>query len=148
MGNRGIMTQKGDESMSHAKRMTEANQVPLDADALVDCFEASFDCAQIFIACADACLGEQDIQMLARCIRLDLDCADLCATTGKILSRRIAFDFAMVRGTVEAYAQACRLCGEERERYAEHHEHCRACAEVCRRCESTCHNLLSEMGAS
>ena len=35
--------------------------------------------AQVCTACADACLGEDDVGELTRCIRLDLDCADLCA---------------------------------------------------------------------
>jgi len=26
-------------------------------------------------------------------------------------------------------------------------EHCRLCAEVCRRCEAACNNLLSAMGS-
>ena len=36
---------------------------------------------------------------------------------------------------------ACRACAEERDRHAAHHDHCRVCAEVCRRCEQTCSDL-------
>jgi hypothetical protein len=135
--------------MTQAQRMVETNPsgTVVDAGALVECIEACFDCAQTCTACADACLGEQDIQGLARCIRLDLDCADICDATGKILSRQTAFEPEIVRATLQACARACRLCGDECEGHAEHHEHCRICAEACRRCESACNNLLSAIGA-
>jgi hypothetical protein len=37
------------------------------------------DCAATCTGCADCCLGEEDVQELVRCIRLDLDRADACA---------------------------------------------------------------------
>lgn len=49
--------------------------------------EACFECAQTFTARADACLAEPTVTDLVRCVRLNLDCADVCETTGKILSR-------------------------------------------------------------
>ncbi len=141
---------KEKENMTYAQRMIETNPsgAAVDASTLVECIEACFDCAQACTACADACLGEEDIQMLARCIRLDLDCADVCDATGKILSRQTAFDAEMAWAALDACARACRICGEECERHAQHGmEHCRVCAEACRRCESACNNLLSAMGA-
>jgi hypothetical protein len=36
-------------------------------------------------------------------------------------------------------------CAEECERHAEHHDHCRVCAEACRRCEEACSALLDAM---
>jgi hypothetical protein len=122
---------------------TNPSGTVMDAEALVECIEACFDCAQACTACADACLGEQDIQMLIRCIRLDLGCADICDAIGRILSRQMAFDAELAKATLQAWAQACRVCGDECEGHAEHHEHCRICAEACRRCESVCNNLLS-----
>ncbi len=135
--------------MSHAKQMIETNpnEVPVNADVLANCIDACFDCVQACTNCADACLGEEDVQMLSRCIRLDLDCADVCDATGRILSRQLAFPPQMVRVALEACVQAVRLCGEECEKHAEHHEHCRVCAESCRRCESTCNEVLSAIGA-
>lgn len=46
---------------------------------LVDCVE----CAEVCTACADACSAEGDPKMLVRCIRLNLDCADLCLATAR-----------------------------------------------------------------
>lgn len=87
--------------------------------------------------------------MLARCIRLDLDCADVCDATGRILSRQTAFDMQMAGTALRACAETCRLCAEECEKHAQemNMEHCRICAEACRRCESSCNDLLSAMGA-
>src|SRR5918997_5866157 len=125
--------------MAQARRMIETNPggPTVDAEALVECIEACFSCAQPCTACADACLGEQDVQMLTRCIRLDLDCADICAATGKILSRQTDFEPEMANAALQACATACRLCGDECEEHARHDmEYCRACAEAYRRCES------------
>jgi len=37
------------------------------------CIDACVRCAQECEHCADACLKEQDVKMLAECIRLDKD---------------------------------------------------------------------------
>ncbi len=126
---------------------TSPNEAPVSADVLANCIDACFDCVQACTNCADACLGEGYIQMLGRCIRLDLDCADVCDATGRILSRQLAFEPQVARAALEACIQAVRLCGEECEEHAEHHEHCRVCAESCRRCESSCNEVLSAIGA-
>lgn len=76
---------------------------------------------------------------LTRCIRLDLGCADVCAATLRMLSRQTAYDAPANRAQVEA-------CGDECEGHAGMHEHCRVCAEACRRCERACADLLAAMG--
>jgi hypothetical protein len=68
----------------------------------VECIEACYDCAQSCTACADACLGEEDPKLLARCIRLNLDCANICDATGKILSRQTAFKPQMARAALQS----------------------------------------------
>ncbi len=133
--------------MSYAQQMVETNPTgaAVDASQLAECIEACFDCVQACTACADACLGEENPKELARCIRLDLDCADVCEATGKILSRQTAFEPRVTRVGLEATIQATRLCGEECEKHAEHHEHCRVCMEACRRCEETCKQVLQTL---
>ena len=106
--------------------------------ALIRCIEACYDCAQTCTVCADACLGEEMVKDLVGCIRLDLDCADICATTGQIASRRTGGDMSLLRRMIETCTEACRVCGDECERHAERHEHCRICAESCRACERAC----------
>ncbi len=82
------------------------------------------------------------VKELSRCIRLNLDCADICETTGRALSRQVGTDASVLRAFVQTCAEACRACGEECERHAEMHEHCRVCAEACRRCEQACNDLV------
>jgi hypothetical protein len=116
-------------------------------DALVRAVQEIFDCAQTCTACADACLGEESVAELVTCIRLNLDCADVCEATGRILTRQTAFDPAMARTMLETCIEACRRCGEECARHADHHEHCRICAEACNRCRQACEEALSTIGS-
>ncbi|WP_330888282.1 four-helix bundle copper-binding protein [Ferrovibrio sp.] len=114
-------------------------------DAIVHCIEECLDCAQACTACADACLGEKTVAQLTQCIRLDLDCADLCAAAAAMASRRTGNNQAVMRMTLEACIEACRLCGEECARHAGEHEHCRHCMETCQNCERVCRAALDAM---
>ena len=125
---------------------THPQATNVDRDALARCIAECFSCEATCTSCADACLGEETVDELVRCIRLNLDCADLCAATGRALTRRTAFEPQLARHILEACAQACRICGDECEQHAEHHEHCRVCADACRRCEDACHQVASTIG--
>lgn len=130
--------------MEHTRAMidTHPRGAAMDAAALAACIDACYACAQSCTACADACLAEEGVAHLRRCIRLNLDCADVCAATGSVLSRQTEPPLELLRAQLEACRLACRLCGEECGRHAEMHEHCRVCAEACRRCEEACARLL------
>lgn len=106
-------------------------------------------CSQACTSCADACLAEdQHLDALVRCIRLNLDCADVCAATARVLTRQTAFEPGVARSLLEACAEACRVCAEECERHAEMGmEHCRICAESCRRCEQACRDAIAMVAA-
>jgi hypothetical protein len=118
----------------------------LDHDALLRCVEECLDCAASCIACADASLAESDLPDLIRSIRLNLDCADTCAATGRIVTRQTESDLGLITAMVQACATACLACAEECELHAAHHEHCRLCALVCRRCKQACDDLLATIG--
>ncbi|HEX2190574.1 MAG TPA: four-helix bundle copper-binding protein [Longimicrobiaceae bacterium] len=130
--------------MHHAPKMLETHPRPssLDRAALADCVHACFDCEQTCTSCADACLGEPMLAELVRCIRLNLDCADVCGATGRLVARQTETEAAVLRAQLQACAEACRACGEECEKHAEMHDHCRVCAEACRECERACRRLL------
>ncbi len=117
----------------------------VDRQALVRCIEECFSCSQACTACADACLSEQTVAELVKCIRTNLDCADICDTTGRVLSRHTGYDANLTRTMLEACAQACTSCGDECERHTGM-EHCRVCAAECRRCERACRDLLASLG--
>lgn len=113
-----------------------------DTDSLASCIEACFAAAESCTACADACLSEAMVSQLTRCITLDLDCADICEVTGRVLTRVGATEPAHVASLLAACADACAACAAECERHAGEHEHCRVCAEACRRCEEACRAAL------
>jgi hypothetical protein len=115
-------------------------------DALIRCIEACYDCAQTCTSCADACLAEEMVADLRQCIRFNLDCADLCATTGAVATRRTGSNETVIHSLLEACAEACRLCGEECRGHAEMMEHCRICADACQRCEAACREALATVG--
>lgn len=134
----------------HVSEMLDTSPAkPLvENDALVRCIEACFDCAHSCNACADACLGEQHIDMLRRCIRLNQDCADICIASGNVLSRQVAPDPQLLRAQLEVCLIACLKCGEECAKHAKMHEHCRVCAEACRACAQACQAAIAALGSS
>lgn len=134
----------------HTQEMlrTHPTRVSNEPAVFSRCIDACYDCAQTCTACADDCLAEPEINDLIRCIRLDLDCADVCGVTGRLCSRQTEPDWTILRGQIEVCADACRICAEECERHAERHEHCRICAESCRECEQACSDLLRSQPSS
>ena len=134
--------------MSYAKRMldTYPRDFNLDASLLAAAIDALSDCAQACTACADDCLSEQNVAELTKCIRLCLDCADVCTTTLRVVSRQTDYDANVARPVLEACVVTCKSCGDECERHAGMHEHCRVCAETYRRCESASRELLASLG--
>lgn len=127
---------------------TSPNKVTGDKKALAECIEACFACEQACVACADACLGESQVDMLKRCIRQNLDCADICAATGRILSRQFESDAHVLRGLLELCMRSCATCGAECRNHSSEHEHCKVCAEACQRCEERCRKMLQKNGGA
>jgi hypothetical protein len=114
-------------------------------DALIAAIDAAYACAQTCASCADACLAEEMVAELRQCIRLNLDCADVCGSTATLSNRRTGSNEDVIRKMLEACVTACRLCAAECEKHAAKHEHCRICAEACRRCEKACQAALQSM---
>lgn len=95
------------------------------------------NCAAECNHCATACLDEQDVQMLSTCIKLDLDCADICKVTAALLARGSEHG----KHLLKECAEICNACAEECEKHAHHHEHCKRCAEACRSCAEACTSI-------
>jgi hypothetical protein len=114
-------------------------------EAMVQCIEACYECAQACTSCADACLGEPDLQNLRRCITLNLNCAAICEATGQILSRQTDTDWNLLLSQINTCLAACKLCGDECQKHAHHHQHCQVCANACRRCEEACQRLTASV---
>jgi hypothetical protein len=121
---------------------TYPGEMNLDKELLARVIDSLAACSQACTACADACLSEEMVADLRKCIRTDLDCADICATTARVLSRHTGYDATITRAQLQACIAACRACGDECAGHAEMHEHCKVCAEACRACEEACRDLL------
>lgn len=91
------------------------------------------ECADACNHCSTACLQEEDVAMMAACIKLDMDCAQMCTLTAAFISR--GSDHA--RHVMKECAEICRKCAEECGRHADM-EHCKRCAEACRKCADAC----------
>ena len=116
---------------------TYPRTVGIDADMLAAAIDALNDCAQACTADVDADLSEQNLTEMVTCIRLCLHCADVCtATAGSPAARRKRRQ--RHQAAAAACAAVCKSCGDECERHARMHEHCRFSAEACRRCEQAC----------
>ena len=101
--------------------------------ALIAAIDDMYACAQTCTSCADACLAEEMVAELRQCIRLNMDCADVCAATATLANRRTGSNEEVIRKMLDACMTACRVCGTECQQHASHHEHCRICAEACKR---------------
>ena len=131
--------------MSYARQMLDSypRTVNLDAGVLAATIDALSDCAQACTADIDADLSEQDLAEMVKCIRLCLDCLDVCTAAIGVTSRLAEYDANVIRPMLEACVAICKSCGDECERHAQHHAHCRVCAEACRRCEQACREFLA-----
>ena len=131
--------------MSYARPLLDTYPRDLYADAgvLAATIDALSDCAQACAADADDDLSEQDVAEMVKCIRLCLDCVDVCTATAGVVSRQTDYDASITRPLLEACVATCKSCGDECGRHAQHHEHCRVCEQACRRCEQACRELLA-----
>ncbi|MFC6998221.1 four-helix bundle copper-binding protein [Rufibacter roseus] len=99
-------------------------------DALINCY---LSCEH----CASACLEEDNVKMMAACIKLDRDCADICKLTATFLARGSEHGKHLLQECIEL----CQKCGDE---CAKHEaDHCKQCAEACYRCVEACRSLAT-----
>ncbi len=93
------------------------------------------NCAAECNHCATVCLDEQDVKMLAKCIKLDIDCAEICTLTASLLARGSEHGNHLKKEC----AEVCDACADECEKHAKMGmDHCKICAEACRACADAC----------
>ena len=107
------------------------------------CVDACNQCAVTCHHCATACLQEQDVKMLARCIALDLDCAAICELAAGAMAR----GSEQVQAICALCADICEACADECARHTTM-QHCVACADACRRCADECRRMAQGAGAT
>jgi hypothetical protein len=113
-----------------------------DAGILAAAIDALSDCAQACAADVDADLSEPNLAEMVKCIRLCLDCVDVCTATVGVISRGMQHDTDVANLLLDACVAICKTCGDECGRHAQMHAHCQVCEEACRRCERACRELL------
>lgn len=82
--------------------------------------------------CASACLKEEDVKMMAKCIALDIDCAEVCRTTAILLARDSPHGKHLLKECIELCDACATECGMHE------YDHCQACAKACRECSDAC----------
>lgn len=126
---------------SHPAPASDAGE---EAFALV---KAAAECTYTCTTCADACLEEDDPVAMRACIRLNLDCAEICSVTAKLIARPGEQDPKLLQAQLDACVTACRACAEECAKHAGEHDHCRICAESCRECADACERMKDALVA-
>jgi hypothetical protein len=130
----GVSTRVAGKASSH-RNFLELHMS--DTDDLESCLQSLNDCADACDRCASACLDEEDVSMMARCVALDTDCATVCRATAALLARDSTHASAMCK----VCADLCRDCGNECLRHEA--EHCQVCAAACRQCADACQAMAA-----
>jgi len=111
------------------------------------CIASCSICAQACRAFADLTPAPPNSVELSRCLRLAEDCADMCSTTWRVVSRQRDHDPEVVRSMLEACAAVVRACGSECERHAAALPQCAATAAACWVCEEACDDLARTLSS-
>lgn len=132
--------------MSRLKQMLDAHPHPAGSNGAEAqrCIEACMECAETCTVCADACLEEADVKMMVTCIRLNLDCAEVCRVTGTLMTRPSHRDAPALRAQLQACVEICRACGDECAKHSSM-KHCAICAESCRACAKACEAMMGAL---
>ena len=85
--------------MSYARQMldTYSRTFNVDADVLAAAIDALSDCVQACNADNAADLSEPNVTEMITCIRLCLDCVDVCAATAGVIGRQTDYDANVAR---------------------------------------------------
>lgn len=106
-------------------------------DILESCIAACEACANACDHCAAACLAESGSREMARCVALDVDCAQICRLAAGYMARHSEF----TRAICTACAVVSEACGKECAKH--NHEHCRRCAQSCSMAAAQCRAMAS-----
>lgn len=101
------------------------------------CIEACYLCAAACDNCAASCLKEEHIDMMRDCIRLDMQCANLC----RLAAQFMAQDSDEAKKLCLLCAEVCQKCAAECGKHQ--HDHCQHCAQACQRCAEECRKMTA-----
>jgi len=101
------------------------------------CIDACLECSKVCDMCVAACLSEKDIDILRRCIRTTIDCAEICMAAARMMARDSENQAEMCLVS----AEICKKCEQECRKHAGMLDHCAVCADACARCAEVCRAL-------
>lgn len=136
--------------MSRIEQMlrTYPAETGLEPRRLAEVADKLYECAGVCLACADACSAETDPHHLAmgiKCLRIDLDCADICTVAARVLARQTGYDAPTSLALIEAARTVLRACADACAEM-DAMDHCRICAETCRETEQLLAGLVEAFG--
>src|ERR1700746_1479684 len=102
-----------------------------------DCIDRGNECVVVCTQCAVSCSQEPESAQLATCIRLDLECAAICAAAVHVMSLGGEMSDEICR----LCADICYKCADECEAHSRM-DHCRNCARICRDCAESCMEMV------
>ena len=128
--------------MSLQDMISRHPQVDDKTEELVLAARHAMLCSLFCTSCADADVAEMANggMDMSQCIRNCLDCADVCAATARLATRRTAQNVDLLRAQLELCIKACETCAAECEKHD--NPHCAKCAEMCRECAEDCRKAL------
>lgn len=104
----------------------------MSSNPFTACIDACNRCAVACNTCSAACLQEPDVQHMARCIALDIDCAAMCQFAAGAMARNSAH----AKAICQLCADICQACGDECAQHSA--QHCQDCAAACHACAKAC----------
>lgn len=87
--------------------------------------------------CFNACLEEKDVHMMTRCIKLNVECAEVCGLTISSLAYESEFSAEVLKLCIHACEKCAEECGKHQ------YIHCIECAKACRECAEACQAYLN-----
>lgn len=101
------------------------------------CIDVCYECATACYHCSTACLQEPHVKEMARCIELDMYCAEICSTAANFMAKGGVY----ANRLCSLCAEICEACGNE---CAKHEaEHCQHCAQICKQCAEECRKMAA-----
>ncbi|KEO75293.1 ferredoxin [Anditalea andensis] len=102
-----------------------------------DCIAACNDCAFYCDLAATACLKQLDMANMARCIELDMYCAEICRAAVSFMIKEDEFSTEICK----ICAEICENCAQECDNYLS--IPFQECAAACRKCATTCRQMAA-----
>lgn len=99
------------------------------------CIDECNKCAQACYECFEACINEPDLNSRRSCVKILIECANMCTMSSGIMSMNGQF----AKEHCKMCATVCDKCAQECAMFKD--EHCQKCANECRTCAYECRKM-------